>query len=277
MKNNKNIKTLKKILSSHNLETKTFKYINKYNNKLIKSLNYWLLAQFNKYFRGDIKNLSDTLKIEFADLQKKWDKKADDFADKISDYIVKHSVVYVNSNLHSQGLKVAKDNNIVKNILKAKIDENLALIKSIPQETILRYKSVLYNQIGNFDLQAINKQIKVISGISKRRARTIARDQVAKIIESYHVAKSQQLGFEYYVWNTIIDERTSYGKGGHKVLNNRIYRYDTPTAIIDTYGNVGKPSDRVNCRCTATALILDINQKLKKIKDSTHGDYYIVV
>lgn len=239
-------------------------------------LNYWLIAQFNKYMRGDIKNISSALKIEFNDLQKQWDKKSNDFAKKISKFINKSSVDYVNSNFATQGFTI-KDNQKINQLLQAKMNEHLALIKSIPQETILRYKSALYNNIGNFDLKALNKQIRVISGISKRRARVIARDQTAKTIESYHMNKSQQLGFEYYVWHTINDERTSTGKGGHKELNNRIYRYDTPTAIIDTYGNFGIPSQRVNCRCTATALILEPSQRVKKIKDNNHGDYYIVI
>lgn len=276
MKQNKNPKTLKKILSSKALENKVYKYTREFNTKMLNSLNYWLISQFNKYSRGEIKSLSKALKIEFEDLQKQWDKKGTSFAEKIAKYINKHSVDYVDSNLASQDLFIKTNNQQTKQVLQAKMDEHLALIKSIPQETILRYKSALYNQIGNFDLQAINKQVRAISGISKRRARTIARDQVAKTIESYHISKSQQLGFEYYVWNTLIDERTSTGKGGHKILNNRIYRYDTPTAIVDTYGNLGKPSDRVNCRCTATALIIEPGQKVKKIKDSLHGDYYIL-
>lgn len=78
------------------------------------------------------------------------------------------------------------------------------------------------------------------------------------------------------MWVTANDERVSTGKGGHKQLNGRIYRYDTPTAIIDSYGNKGHCSERVNCRCTQVSVILEPSQEFKKIKDSLNGDYYII-
>lgn len=273
----KKLKTLKRINSNKALEKKIRYSINQFNENMLNSLNYWLTSQFNKYFRGEVKSLSNALKVEFNELTKRWNNKAVIFANRISKYINKQSIKYVNSNLSSQGFKVGSDSSITKQILQANMDEHLALIKSIPQETILRYKSALYNNIGNFNLEALNKQIKVISKVSKKRARTIARDQVAKTIESYHMSRSKDLGFEYYVWNTILDERTSTGKGGHRILNNRIYRYDNPTAIIDSYGNLGKPSQRVNCRCTGTALILQPGEIVKKVKDNINGDYYIVL
>lgn len=273
----KKLKTLKRINSNKALEKKIRYSINQFNENMLNSLNYWLTSQFNKYFRGEVKSLSNALKVEFNELTKRWNNKAVIFANRISKYINKQSIKYVNSNLSSQGFKVGSDSSITKQILQANMDEHLALIKSIPQETILRYKSALYNNIGNFNLEALNKQIKVISKVSKKRAKTIARDQVAKTIESYHMSRSKDLGFEYYVWNTILDERTSTGKGGHRILNNRIYRYDNPTAIIDSYGNLGKPSQRVNCRCTGTALILQPGEIVKKVKDNINGDYYIVL
>lgn len=278
MAKKKEFKTLNKILHSKALENKVFKIIKKFNSEMLNSLNYWLKAQYHKYIRGDINSLSNALKIEFTELQDTWTNKADDFANKVSEYINKHSVVYVNSNLYTQGMQIKKQDRLIKDVLNAKFNEHIALIKSIPEETILRYKSALYNNISSFDLHALNKQILTISGISKRRARTIARDQVAKTIESYHIAKSQQYGFEYYVWNTIKDERTSKGKGGHLALDKRIYKYSEPTAIIDSYGNVGIPAQRVNCRCTSTALIVENGKySLKKVKDNVHGDYYILV
>ena len=91
------------------------------------------------------------------------------------------------------------------------------------------------------------------------------------------MGRSKQLGFEYYEWSTSNDERVSTGKGGHKQLNGRIYRYDTPTAIIDSYGNKGHCADRVNCRCVPIPIMLQPNQTTKLIKDSQNGDYYKII
>ena len=93
-------------------------------------------------------------------------------------------------------------------------------------------------------------------------------------IGEYHATREQALGFEYYMWMTSKDERVSKE---HKELEGKLYRYDTATAVIDSYGNLGHPSQRVNCRCRRKAVILKPNQEVKLISDGASGDYYIIV
>ena len=128
------------------------------------------------------------------------------------------------------------------------------------------------NNVNNFDREQIYRLAKTYQGISNRRAKTIARDQTQKAVSSFTQARAEQLGFEYYEWVTAGDERVSKE---HYHLNGRVYRYDTPTAKIDSYGNVGHPSQRVNCRCIAVSVIMD-NKKAHKVKDAKYGDYYVI-
>ena len=101
---------------------------------------------------------------------------------------------------------------------------------------------------------------------------------MAKALDGYATARSQTLGYEYYVWKSSLDSRVSKGiPGGHKFLEGRIYRYDTPTAIINSYKEVGHPSQRPNCRCRRRPLLLKEGQDVELIKDATFGDYYILV
>lgn len=241
-----------------------------------KSFLYWTLATVNKNAN---KNISKQLVFNFNELLKEWNKKTSDFAKKEATKTTKQVSSFVNGNLKNQSPEFAlkRSSKEIDNSLNAVYERNYNLIKTIPQDIKERFESVFLNNVNNFDQEAILKQVETIDGISKRRAKTIARDQVQKAIGEYHATREQTLGFEYYEWITSKDDRVSTGKGGHRQLQGRLYRYDTPTAVIDSYGNIGHPSQRVNCRCRRRAVILKPNQEVKLIKDGTSGDYYIIV
>lgn len=241
-----------------------------------KSFLYWTLATVNKNAN---KNISKQLVFNFNELLKEWNKKTSDFAKKEAKRTTKQVSSFVNGNFQNQSPEFALKRSVkeIDNTLNAVYERNYNLIKTIPQDIKERFESVFLNNVNNFDQEAIFKQVETIDGISKRRAKTIARDQVQKAIGEYHATREQALGFEYYMWQTSKDEKVSTGKGGHRQLEGRLYRYDTPTAVIDSYGNLGVPSQRVNCRCRRKAVILKPNQEVKLISDGTSGDYYIIV
>lgn len=269
-------KTLKDIKSSFALERNLYLRLSDLSEKINRSVLWWAMAKYNKTFN---KNVSKQLSIEFDNLIKEWESKTDIIAFNLAKKLTNNVEKYVNGNLISQNKDFSLNyrSKLVKNQLNATLERTYGLIKTLPSEIIERYRSAFLNNIGSFDREAIYKQAKTFMGISKRRAKAIARDQTQKAVTNYTQARAQQLGFEYYMWVTANDERVSTGKGGHKQLNGRIYRYDTPTAIIDSYGNKGHCSERVNCRCTQVSVILEPSQEFKKIKDSLNGDYYIII
>lgn len=269
-------KTLKSIKPNMALEKDYTKRLLKLTTDINKSFAYWSLATANKNLN---KNISKQLQINFNKLMKQWEPKVNEIAKSEAERLSKQSAKYVNMNLvkQNQAFALKRTPKDVSQALNAIYERNYNLIKTIPQDIKERFQSVFLNNVNTFDREAIEKQIKVISGISDRRAKVIARDQTQKAVTQYHAAREQSLGFEYYVWRTSMDERTSTGKGGHRQLEGRIYRYDEDTSIIDSYGTVGHPSQRVNCRCRRQAVILQPDQTIKKVKDSSSGDYYIIV
>lgn len=269
-------KPLKPIKSNVGLERLYKKSLAGFTNTMLKSVRYWSVAQINKYNRGEIKNVSNALKVEFNELLKAWSEKAEIFGARINAILEKRIRDYVDNAYIAQNpfFKIKGLDTMGKQSLQSMLLQNLSLIKSIPQEIIKKHEIVLYNAVNNFDKQNLAKQLKNISSIENNRIKLIARDQIAKAIESYSSARAQDLGFDYYVWNTSKDERVSKGEGGHNKLEGRIYAYNTPTAIIDSKGTKGHPAQRVNCRCVATALFLEPNQELKLVRDSEAGDYY---
>lgn len=272
-------KGLKPINKNIGIEKEFNNALNGFSKEVIKSVRYWSVAQVNKYNRGEITNISKALSIEFNELLKYWNKKSEVFSKRLAQILNKKIKDYVDFSFKKQG-----DNFNLKSlsrksaqVLNANILQSMALIKSIPRDIIEKYQVVLYNNITDFDLEATEKTLKNISKVTLGRVKTIARDQTSKALENFASARAMDLGFDYYIWQTAKDERVSSGKGGHDKLEGRIYRYDTPTAIIDTYGNKGHCSERVNCRCISAPLILEANQSLKLVKDSQAGDYYVLV
>jgi len=268
--------TLKPPNANKALERAYARRLIKLTSEIINSFLYWSVAAYKKNIN---KSISTQLSFNFSDLLEKWEKKTKDIAKIEAKKITKQTAGFVNMGLKKQGVNLATRGSAkeIENTLRATYQRNYNLIVSIPQDIKNRFENVFLNNVNNFDEAAIKKQVLTIEGISKRRADVIAKDQVNKAIDGYNSAKTQALGFEYYVWTTSRDERVSTGSGGHDVLDGRIYKYDTPTAIIDSYGNVGHPSDRVNCRCRRRPLLLKEGQSLKLIKDATHGDYYELV
>lgn len=186
-----------------------------------------------------------------------------------------HIIGDINKIYQAQGFSVYHPSQVTQHLISSQIEEHLDLIKSIPSDIIQSSKQVLTQSIGSFDAHSIYSQITQVSQASERRAELIARDQTAKAKASYNRALAQDLGFSYYTWMTSRDERVSVGKGGHEYLDKRVYSYQEPSAIIDTYGTKGHPGQRVNCRCVAIPLLYDPDtHELKLTKDSKRGDYY---
>lgn len=249
-----------------------------------RSLSWWLKSKFTA---GNAdKNLSKSLEKEFKRLSEYWIQKADElgcaYLPKMLNKIGKSAdLAFLAAGVD---FDIKRKTQALKSEMEAQIRENLALIQSIPRESIRRYESALYSWAAQYDRQALTEQIAAINAeletnaqISLRRCKMIARDQTAKAVNAYSRARAQSLGFEYYQWVSAHDERVSTGYGGHKQLNGRYYRLDTPTAIIDSYGHVGHPAKRPNCRCTQACIFLMPNEKMELVHDSAAGDYYKLV
>lgn len=236
-------------------------------NKMAKSMEYHIIASLRKTgimtYDSTPQELSKTVK----DLFRQWERNADKIALKLTNKQLKRLTQYVNNQYRPYSLNNENTSKKMKEILRMKTIESVELIKSIVYDAIKRYSVILYNSIENLDSPAIIKALRVAGGITRRKAKLIARDQTAKALEALNFVKSQDLGLQYYKWLTSQDERVSTGKGGHKQLNGKIFKYDKPEAIIDSYGNIGHPSQRVNCRCTAIGIFLEPNQKIRKAKD----------
>ena len=143
-------------------------------------------------------------------------------------------------------------NNVLQNegledIMYATTRENVALIKTIPEDYFKQIEGVVFRgTVQGRDATSMIKQITRIGYSTEKRARLIARDQTSKLNSALNQQRSQNLGVEEYVWRTANDERV---RDSHKSKNGKTFRWDDPPK------DTGHPGQDIQCRCVAQAII----------------------
>lgn len=133
--------------------------------------------------------------------------------------------------------------------LKRWTEENIGLIKTIPQDTLGQMQTIVQDGFKTGKTTtSIVKEIQSTYGVKKRHARLIARDQMAKL--NADIAKSQQTdaGVEEYVWSDSGDGRV---RSRHHFLNGKTFRWDDPPVVDVKTGRRAHPGEDYQCRCVA--------------------------
>jgi SPP1 gp7 family putative phage head morphogenesis protein len=111
-------------------------------------------------------------------------------------------------------------------LMRTNIDANVNLIKSIPTKHFQRLEKMLNAGLSSgLRPEAMAKQIQALTGISKRRAKFIARDQTAKMLSQFNGNRQQELGIKQYIWQTAEDERV---RPEHAALNGKLCSWSKP-------------------------------------------------
>ncbi len=146
-------------------------------------------------------------------------------------------------------------------------NQNAELITGMTEEEIKRVSGHIQRglQEGS-SYESIADEIQESFGITRRKAKLIARDQTSKLNASLTKLRQQEVGIERYEWQTSGDERV---RPSHKVLDGKICRWDDPTVFLDE--QTGKWKKRstiggtqvhtgqdINCRCQPLGIIEDI-------------------
>lgn len=140
----------------------------------------------------------------------------------------------------------------LKLALKAAVQENVALIKSIPQEYLKRVEFSINENIiqGRNIPELVEKLNKKYYGITRRRAITIAYDQVNKITENVDRQRKMELGLNYAIWrhsNIPQEPRITHLHADGKEFDIRKGCY------ID--GEYIQPAQKINCNCYAQTIL----------------------
>lgn len=152
-------------------------------------------------------------------------------------------------------------NSDTRDAVTAIINENVNLIKSIPQEYMAKIRSEIFRTIVNKENEgleglenAIYHSIKSQAKNARRRAYLIATDQTRKTYNKINQLKLLSLGIEKFEW--VHSGGGSHPRVYHRdVLNGNIYLLTDPPVIDPDTGERGIPGQLINCRCTMLPVV----------------------
>ena len=129
------------------------------------------------------------------------------------------------------------------------IQENVGLIKTIPEETLDRMQKIVYDGFtrGRSTVRMV-KEIQQAYGVGRRRAELIARDQTAKLNGQIQQAQQRDAGITEYIWYTCKDGRV---RRRHREMDGKRLRWDDPPVVDKKSGRRCHPGQDFQCRCIA--------------------------
>ena len=146
-------------------------------------------------------------------------------------------------------------------ILKASAQENIGLIKTIPESYFEGLRGDLMRSITNPEAGGWAGMIENLhDGLTAKykkhhnKARNIALDQTRKAYNNLNAGRMKAVGVEKYRW--------IHSGGGQRprewhleVLNGKVFSLDNPPIIEPKTGERGIPGQAINCRCTMLPII----------------------
>lgn len=149
-------------------------------------------------------------------------------------------------------------------ILKRYMDDNVKLITSLPLNAAERvHKIASKGLLEGRRAESLMKDILETYNVSKSRAKLIARTEISRISTGLIKARSERIGVDWFIWDSVGDYVTRYS---HKMMDGVLCRWSdppNPEALypkkgVKPYGNY-LPGATFNCRCYPDPLF-DLNQ-----------------
>jgi SPP1 gp7 family putative phage head morphogenesis protein len=176
----------------------------------------------------------------------------------------------------SLGVKGARTQERNEAILQAWARENARLITGMRLDETDKIAGIVTRGFTSGEsLATIKGEIRKQFGISERRAKLIAQNEMGNLAGALEKKEAEELGIRYYEWLTSNDERVRPRKGAsqrvpsHRALEGKICRWDDPTVYKDSLDDPEwKPRSAINaeqkhpgqairCRCTSASIIED--------------------
>lgn len=140
-------------------------------------------------------------------------------------------------------------------ILRERLDEQVALIASLPLEAAERVHSFTIK--GLEEATRASEYVAEImrSGeVSENRAKLIARTETARTASVLVEARSRHVGSEGYIWRTVRDRDV---RKEHRVLEGKFIAWDDPP-VAGSDGTRAHAGQIYNCRCWPEPVVQDI-------------------
>lgn len=235
------------------------------------SVEYWLLTSYRKHPPAlmaqdatSAAELQDTMK----GLRKQWERRFSQASKDLASYFT----VKVQDRVDGQLEKHLADAGFavgfaltpeMRDVLAATINENVALIKSIPAQYLTEVEGMVMRSVATGgDLQALVKELRDRYGITKRRAVLISRDQNSKALATILRVRQQGLELTEAVW--LHSHAGKVPRPEHVGWNGSAYKIaEGKWSEVD--GAYVWPGTAINCRCMSRTIVPSIwKGKLRK-------------
>lgn len=133
-------------------------------------------------------------------------------------------------------------------------DEQIVLIKSIPVKAAQRVHELTMKSLSDSSrASSYIEEIMKSGHVARSHAELIALTEVSRAATSFTQARSEAVGSETYMWETVRDARV---RPEHKKLQGKVCRWDSPP-IAGLKGERAHPGAIYRCRCFPRPIIPD--------------------
>lgn len=217
-----------------------------------------LIADVVKPMRSEIAmdGIIDWLGHVIDSLVNRWQKNLDNLSEQIAKDMVGKSKTNYDKRLHNmlrkRGFTVNfRNSKDVEEQALIAIGENTALIKSIGNEYLDKVRSAVWRSVkGGYDVESLIKQLRQIDGVTDRRAKNIAKDQVAKANQAFEDARAKELGITEAIW--LHSSASKVPRPDHVKANGTRYELAKGCYISGEYIH---PAQLPNCHCRKKLII----------------------
>ena len=223
-----------------------------------------VMNKFKVYARKRASNLAQdaTPANEMADairkLVRQWMYNFDEASINLADYFAKdvseRSDTALQAILRNGGFTVKfQMSKAMRNIINATVNQNVGLIKSIPQQYLSQVEGMVMRSVQTGrDMGQLSKDLQTQLGVTKRRAALIAKDQNNKASSAMQRARQTEMGITEAVW--MHSHGGKVPRPSHVKMNNK--RYDVSKGMWDDdEGKYVFPGELINCRCVSRSVI----------------------
>lgn len=138
----------------------------------------------------------------------------------------------------------------LEDYLETAATRSAGLIRGLSEATIQRVQTTVTNAVLNGVPAAdLRKKLTEDFNFSDKRAKVIARDQIAKTTSDLNRIRHTQAGITEYIWRTSRDERV---RPRHVTCDGKTYTYGKPTDAEEGL----PPGQPILCRCVAQAIVV---------------------
>jgi SPP1 gp7 family putative phage head morphogenesis protein len=262
LRRNKSEKILRPIRANAGLELAYRRKIEALIEEMGASIEYWLSAEYraNPPALAQDELSANALKAAMRRLARRWLAKFDEAAEKLGEWfaqsVATRSDAALKKILKDAGLTVEwKMTRAQRDVLNATVNENVALIKSIPSQYLTRVEGMVTRSVQTGrDLGQLAKDLREQLGVTKRRAAFISRDQNNKATAALTRARQIEIGVDEAIW--VHSGAGKHPRPSHAKAGRDKERYNVAEGWLDPA--IDKriwPGTEINCRCVGRPVI----------------------